>query len=50
MASTIQNPVLIDFVIKQNPSIFHEPSNREERVEQTKRLFEEAKKVLEDFE
>jgi hypothetical protein len=43
MASTIENPVLIDFVIKQNPQIFHELSDDEERMKRTERLFQEAK-------
>jgi hypothetical protein len=47
MASAIKTPVLIDFVIKQNPSIFHELTDKEERLERVKRVMEEAKKVLE---
>jgi hypothetical protein len=47
MASAAKTPVLIDFVIKQNPSIFHELTDKEERVERIKRVMEEAKKVIE---
>jgi hypothetical protein len=48
MNSAAKTPVLIDFVIKENPSIFRELTDKEERVERLKRVMEEAKKVLEE--
>jgi hypothetical protein len=50
MFSAVQNPVLIEFVVKQNPSIFHELSDKEERVERVKRVMEDVEKVLEGLE
>jgi len=46
MAYCIENPVLIEFICKQKPAVFHEPTKKEKRAERIRKMIREVEALL----